>query len=315
MSAVLTNKTLAFTSATVYGRTNRWASPELLEDGSRPNFESDVWAFGCVCYEVFLSAPDVNNADAPRVPQVLTRLLPFQECSSDIQIVRKLLRGDLPGQPTGAKIDSIDEVDQKMWRLMKRCWSTEVNMRPTCREILQDIESDASIWQFRYALPKSLIQESRQFQHAMRKSSGIPINLNQVGQILERLSDSRSESPQSNISVRNSDRNSMGSSSPMMTNTTQQGSPLLHGEAPQPSSYFPAAPASDVPGTTMVKLRNKASSIVADGESTTSAGDTGPFSGADAAIMADAFRKMLRKPDFARDDSRDGINDDDEDGH
>lgn len=28
-------------------------------------------------------------------------------------------------------------------------------------------------------------------------------------------------------------------------------------------------------------------------------GDTGPFSGADAAIMADAFRKALRKPDFA----------------
>lgn len=27
--------------------------------------------------------------------------------------------------------------------------------------------------------------------------------------------------------------------------------------------------------------------------------DAGPFSGADAAIMADAFRKALRKPDFA----------------
>lgn len=40
-----------------------------------------------------------------------------------------------------------------------------------------------------------------------------------------------------------------------------------------------------------------------DGASTisraASAGDTGPFSGADAAIMADAFRKALRKPDFA----------------
>jgi len=29
-------------------------------------------------------------------------------------------------------------------------------------------------------------------------------------------------------------------------------------------------------------------------------GDAGPFSGADAAIMADAFRKALRKPDFAQ---------------
>lgn len=40
-----------------------------------------------------------------------------------------------------------------------------------------------------------------------------------------------------------------------------------------------------------------------DGASTISRvgslGDSGPFSGADAAIMADAFRKALRKPDFA----------------
>lgn len=35
-----------------------------------------------------------------------------------------------------------------------------------------------------------------------------------------------------------------------------------------------------------------------DGASTIS-DSGGPFSGADAAIMADAFRKMLRKPDFA----------------
>lgn len=48
----------------------------------------------------------------------------------------------------------------------------------------------------------------------------------------------------------------------------------------------------------------RAPSIVSpDGASTISrtgsAGDSGPFSGADAAIMADAFRKALRKPDFA----------------
>jgi len=51
------------------------------------------------------------------------------------------------------------------------------------------------------------------------------------------------------------------------------GSPLL---AP-PTTAFGAAPSHDA-----------ASSI----------SDSGPFSGADAAIMADAFRKMLRKPDF-----------------
>lgn len=36
-----------------------------------------------------------------------------------------------------------------------------------------------------------------------------------------------------------------------------------------------------------------------DGASIMSGSDAGPFSGADAAIVADAFRQALRKPDFA----------------
>jgi serine/threonine protein kinase len=34
------------------GRTDRWASPELLEENAVPTRASDIWAFGCVCYEV-----------------------------------------------------------------------------------------------------------------------------------------------------------------------------------------------------------------------------------------------------------------------
>jgi hypothetical protein len=91
-----------------------------------------------------------------------------------------------------------------------------------------------------------------------------------------------------------SNRNSMGSSSPMMANTANSpASPLLAGAA--------------VPGrhaSTATSHGGAAPSVVSpDGASTISragsAGDPGPFSGADAAIMADAFRKALRKPDFA----------------
>ncbi|KAJ7644340.1 hypothetical protein FB45DRAFT_1053117 [Roridomyces roridus] len=91
-----------------------------------------------------------------------------------------------------------------------------------------------------------------------------------------------------------SNRHSMGSNSPMMANTGQSvGSPLLAGAA--------------VPGrhaSTATSHGQGAPSVVSpDGASTisraASAGDSGPFSGADAAIMADAFRKALRKPDFA----------------
>lgn len=67
-------------------------------------------------------------------------------------------------------------------------------------------------------------------------------------------------------------------------------SPLLAGSAipvRQPSSVGHHAPSVVSPdGASTISRAN-------------SAGDSGPFSGADAAIMADAFRKALRKPDFA----------------
>lgn len=118
----------------------------------------------------------------------------------------------------------------------------------------------------------------------------------------------------------------MGSSSPMMANAQQQGSPLL-GTASLPPPHSPvgtgsasaAAGAGLAGGAAMSEReRNAPSVVIHDGASNTSAGDSGPFSGADAAIMADAFRKMLRKPDFAErleegDDSPDGGNEDDDD--
>ncbi|KAF8969018.1 hypothetical protein BDZ97DRAFT_1915704 [Flammula alnicola] len=110
-----------------------------------------------------------------------------------------------------------------------------------------------------------------------------------------------------------SSRTSMGSASPMILNQEQQdmsqrydtaGSPLL----PPPSTLLGAAAVGAAAGGAA------ASGTTHDGASTIS-DSGGPFSGADAAIMADAFRKMLRKPDFAdrpveEGDSPDGPPDD-----
>lgn len=73
--------------------------------------------------------------------------------------------------------------------------------------------------------------------------------------------------------------------------TTRPRSPLLGGAA---------GVGAGAPGS----VRHRASSVVSPDAASSishggSAGEGGPFSGADAAIMADAFRKALRKPDFA----------------
>ncbi|KAG1733053.1 uncharacterized protein EDB91DRAFT_653631 [Suillus paluster] len=92
-----------------------------------------------------------------------------------------------------------------------------------------------------------------------------------------------------------SNRGSMGSSSPMMANAQNSNSPQL--------PLLGAGLVGAVAGRTSSEQHRPASIVSPDGASdvsrTHSAGDTGPFSGADAAIMADAFRKALRKPDFA----------------
>lgn len=113
-----------------------------------------------------------------------------------------------------------------------------------------------------------------------------------------------------------------------MANAAQQGSPLLTTASLPPPPHSPVGTGSNsapvgvgLAGAGMSERdRNAPSVVIHDGASNTSAGDSGPFSGADAAIMADAFRKMLRKPDFAErleegDDSPDGGNDDDDDNH
>ncbi|KAF5362283.1 hypothetical protein D9756_002380 [Leucocoprinus leucothites] len=133
LSSIWTDKTLGFTATTVVqsGRTDRWASPELItEDGARPTRASDIWAFGCVCYEI------------------LTRLLPFRECTMNVQVLRKLLEGKLPALQDDRGINgSLDKVDQEMWTLMVQCWLAEPEQRPTCQRVLIVFHTSYKIYQ------------------------------------------------------------------------------------------------------------------------------------------------------------------------
>ncbi|KAI9465409.1 hypothetical protein BJY52DRAFT_1243810 [Lactarius psammicola] len=87
------------------------------------------------------------------------------------------------------------------------------------------------------------------------------------------------------LSARTSRRGSIGSASPMI-----QGDPSAGG-APQSPVMEQTSVA---PHPASVYSPNDGSSMISHAHSTET-----PFSGADAAIMADAFRKALRKPDFA----------------
>jgi len=89
-------------------------------------------------------------------------------------------------------------------------------------------------------------------------------------------------------------RGSIGSSSPMIANVQNSNSPQLP---------LLAGAVVGGGGRTSSEQHRPSSIVSPDGVSEISrahsAGDQGPFSGADAAIMADAFSKALRKPEFA----------------
>ncbi|KAH7337225.1 hypothetical protein B0J17DRAFT_719132 [Rhizoctonia solani] len=85
-------------------------------------------------------------------------------------------------------------------------------------------------------------------------------------------------------------RQSTGSSTPIMAapNQTQ----------PESSTSPVEHPPASIVGRP-VSLRRGGSLINANDGASTRSGETGPISGQDAAIMASAFRAMMRKPDFA----------------
>ncbi|KAF8904137.1 hypothetical protein CPB84DRAFT_1677560 [Gymnopilus junonius] len=91
-----------------------------------------------------------------------------------------------------------------------------------------------------------------------------------------------------------SSRNSMGSASPMMPRDSNNNPDMIQRYDSAGSPLL--APA--VLGGAALGAASGGGTTTHDGASTIS-DSGGPFSGADAAIMADAFRKMLRKPDFA----------------
>ncbi|KAG9038121.1 hypothetical protein FS837_001312 [Tulasnella sp. UAMH 9824] len=87
--------------------TLRWAAPELLE-GRLPDFASDIWAFGWICWEA------------------ITGLFPFSG-QSDVTAVDRICQGELPTLRDDADLRQI----QALCTLMSDCWESHPEDRPS----------------------------------------------------------------------------------------------------------------------------------------------------------------------------------------
>ncbi|KAK1216490.1 hypothetical protein PQX77_020885 [Marasmius sp. AFHP31] len=93
----------------------RWLAPELLKTGKRAAVspESDIYAFGCVCYELYAKRAPFEDVEEYGIYHI---------------VVVQNQRPELPQQ-----------VPEGMRRLINNCWRTEPGSRPKAVDIIDEI--------------------------------------------------------------------------------------------------------------------------------------------------------------------------------
>ncbi|KAJ7839002.1 hypothetical protein B0H14DRAFT_3869860 [Mycena olivaceomarginata] len=109
LASVADSKIFLSTSSGKRGGTVRWHAPELFHEG-RNSFASDVYAFSCVCYEIF------------------TGDLPFFDLTKDGAVILKVMQGQRPSRSLS--------VPDNVWDLMEECWKADPEARPSAKQIV-----------------------------------------------------------------------------------------------------------------------------------------------------------------------------------
>ncbi|KAJ7065053.1 kinase-like domain-containing protein, partial [Mycena amicta] len=114
LSSITDAMTLKFThsTASVRGGTTRYQAPELISTDNLSQCSSDVYAFACVCYEIW------------------TEQRPFFEITQDVYVAIKILSGLRPTRPENMTDD------HPLWLLLQDSWVKDPTERPTITQIV-----------------------------------------------------------------------------------------------------------------------------------------------------------------------------------
>ncbi|KAI0071588.1 kinase-like protein [Panus rudis PR-1116 ss-1] len=106
------------------GRAPYWLAPELHApdvfglEHARPRAEADVYAYACVCFELFTGSPPYSRLTA-------------------VQIWNRMQRGERPLRPvfhfTGHRMSD------ELWRVVEQCLSFRLHERPLSHALAEDL--------------------------------------------------------------------------------------------------------------------------------------------------------------------------------
>lgn len=116
--------TVAQNSTVRSGGTVRWQAPELFNPtGCQQNTTcSDIYAFACVCYEMFSSQ------------------VPFYELRQDYSIIIPVMEGKRPDFPSG-DLSQTRGLNTDIWDLIQACWAQDPTRRPIVKQVVERLKS------------------------------------------------------------------------------------------------------------------------------------------------------------------------------
>lgn len=114
------------------------------------------------------------------IKKVLTGNLPYSNFLSESQVIVAILQGTSPAQ-----LDAISGPDA-IRALVNDCWTWEPESRPGSKKILEELDQGG----FNGVAGEGheqTVHETLRFRSAMKENEEVPINLNQVEEILDSL--------------------------------------------------------------------------------------------------------------------------------
>ncbi|KXN83465.1 hypothetical protein AN958_01396, partial [Leucoagaricus sp. SymC.cos] len=145
--------------------THNWTSPELiLQHENIPSEKSDIWSFGCLCYEVLAGKE------------------PFYCCLAYPQLFLAMMNGKNPLDASSS--DTCHHlIPPCMQTLLRECWHSKPSDRPTSRDIYE---------QFRQlGIPDNrlpAVNDDAVLREVRKARTHVEIDYDEVQRILERVS-------------------------------------------------------------------------------------------------------------------------------